>query len=93
MGSIQTHRQDCISYPCFDVLKMLERQIKQGEEMTSNGQCSFGLSRQGSLLGGHIQAETSMQISPGRTFLIEQEPETLRLGVVIGSLPPWAPSE
>lgn len=60
MGSIQTHRQDDISYQCLDVLKMLERQIKQGEEMTSNGRCSFGLSHQGNLLGGHIQAETSM---------------------------------
>lgn len=28
VGSIQTHRQDDISYQCFDVLKMLERQIK-----------------------------------------------------------------
>lgn len=31
MVSIQTHRQYGIRYKCYDVLKVLERQIKQGE--------------------------------------------------------------
>ena len=54
MVSMQTRRQSGIRYKCYDVLKVLERQIKQVEEMTNNGQCSSGLSHQGSLLGGRM---------------------------------------